>query len=218
MKKYISVLAACLAVATLLPTAQANELIGNGGFESDLLPNDSVPTFGNFTLFLGGVDPANQGLDMTDPVSGTNALTLSISGEDNAFVGFQQLVSVTAGEEYTYSLDLRQVGGVFDIQQAEYRFEWQDSMGMPIFNTDNGDLSGLSQTYQNFSRTEIAPAGAAQANIVFALASFNAGGTNTGTVYIDNVSVTSTKIPEPASASLMALAMGAFVARRRRRR
>jgi hypothetical protein len=61
--------------------------------------------------------------------------------------------------------------------------------------------------YAPFSLTATAPAGAEIARIVYAIQSFSPGPTNTGTVYVDDL----TFVPEPSSLTLL-------LARRRRRR
>lgn len=220
IKKLNSVLTIGMAVAAMAfvgPNVQAQNLLGNGGFESELGPDDSVPT-DTFATFTGG--PERPSLSTVAPNSGTQHLTAQILGVDATFVGIQQGIdNIIAGEEYTFSFFARGDGPV-DLN-AEFRIEYLNELGEFAEDqfTNNQDIApALTDTYAEFSQTNTAPEGAVSARAIFALATFNAG-TDTGTVFLDDASFTgvvSAAVPEPSSLGLMAAGLIGLATRRRR--
>jgi MYXO-CTERM domain-containing protein len=98
---------------------------------------------------------------------------------------------------------------------SEFRIEWRDA------TTEVGRTPNLSPVptsdYTPFNRTETVPAGANTARVVYAIQTFtDAGGGNTGEVFLDDMSFT--VIPEPVTVAMAGLAGLALVAMRRRRR
>lgn len=223
MKLSRVLLSAALVMGILAHSAQATELLENNGFESALAaPEMSLE--GNFSPFAGSAGGPAPGFPTTDtinPNACTSHLVASILGEDNAFAGIQQTFSdFVEGETYTYSLFAR-ADGALGIN-AEFRIEWLQADGATFVggqfdnNVDITGALGLSNAYQQFSQSDVAPAGAAFGRAVFAVQSFG-GGDNNGTVFVDDVSVDGLQaIPEPASAGVIALCLAGFVSRRRR--
>ena len=98
----------------------------------------------------------------------------------------------------------------------EYRIEWRSSVtNTEISRTPNQSLPIPTDVYAPWSVTALVPPGADTARVVYAIQTF--GGeptpTNTGTVYVDDVSFT--VIPEPSA--LMLAGLGALGLIRRRR-
>lgn len=219
MKKYIAMLSTGLAVAFLMNAsvqANATELLANAGFES-AIEQDTSPdtTWGGFTGY--GVFPL---LDTTAPNSGASHLALTMGGVDGSFQGVQQAENgIIEGEDYTFSIMARTADETDFGLNAEFRIEWLDAMGAFVggqFDNNVGIGGSVNDTYQTFSQTHTAPAGATTLRAVIAVQTFGAPGTN-GSLFIDDASLTGPKaIPEPTAAGLVALAMTGVVARRRR--
>lgn len=210
--------------------APAQNLLNNGGFESPLGFDFSDTS--NWNGFFGG--PAGTYLeafnDLGAPArSGSQALQLTINGvldemDPNyngtdlttgfdAFVGHVQTVmGLSEGTEYEFSLWAMAIGDVTN--GVEYRVEWQDAAGVEISRTNVEIQGGLTDSYQQFSFSEVAPTGTARAALVIAAQSFtNDGVVADTTVVIDDASFS--VVPAPASAALLGL--GGLVAARRRR-
>jgi hypothetical protein len=124
---------------------------------------------------------------------------------------------LAAGQPIRYSGWHKQIGAVFDIG-AEYRIEWRNSVSnTEISRTANFVPSNLTDgVYTSFSTDQVVPAGVDTARVVYAIQSFGAGATNTGTLTLDDLSFQ--VIPEPGSAALvLSGALGLMAAGRRRR-
>ena len=83
-----------------------------------------------------------------------------------------------------------------------------------ISATPNTLIGGLlTDSYQTFSLSAIAPAGTAKVVPVIAIETFSLSG-NPGDLFVDNASLS--VVPEPASAALLAISGLCALARRRR--
>lgn len=199
-----------LALTCAAP-ASANLLV-NPGFETTPLIDDGSGV-GKWLPFGGsGVGlPTLSATDSTSPLSGASHLALQIDNTANTFAGvFQDVGGLSAGEELTWSgwtMDLGQDAG-----GAEIRIEWRDSVGdIEVTRTANLVPTLTNGTYTQWSLTDLVPAGADTARVVYAIQSFGAGPNQLH--YVDDTSVT--VIPEPASLALLGLS-GLMVAGRRR--
>jgi hypothetical protein len=199
---YITLASAALACSS--GAAMAQSPVGNPGFDAAFL-GQAPPTIGNWASFLGGppvlkaeVDAAACGCTIV-PRTGASALTLIAQGGSDSFVGVQQPVpGISPGVSYTMTFWARSAGPINNA--VEFRIEWQDVNGNAIGNqfalTTRID-SSMTATYQQFSLTADAPAGAARANLVFDLQTF-AGAFNPVTpvfdtsVFIDDVELIQT--------------------------
>ncbi len=218
----------CCAVAAGLlmaaPAVQAQNLLDNGGFETQI-DFSGLEADNNWVAFFGGgsqgttstVDPA-----FTDPImpsEGAHHLSIINGGEQNGFSGVTQNFVASEGNLHTFEFDAKQNGPTFNIA-AEYRIEWRDAMGAFIggqFDLNTG-IVGLSESYDTYSIDAIAPAGAVSGSAVIAVQTFiPAPGDNAanffGQLYVDAASVTA--VPEPTSALLLMLGLAPMVARRR---
>lgn len=205
-----------LAMLAVSPAVNADELLSNGGFESAIEgPNTGVA--GNWNWFVLGADTTSSAsIETIAPLSGVSHLDLIMAGTDNSFVGVQQShVGVAEGTDYTFSFNARTDGNALGIG-AEFRIEWLDTDGNFVGDqfANNEVITGsLTDSYQLFTQTRVAPTDAAEVRVVFALQSFG-GGDNTGRVYLDDASLIG--VPEPSSAIVLAMGVVGLVTRRRR--
>lgn len=209
--------------AGMLPnTAAAANLLNNPSFESDLGFDFSDVT--NWNGFFGG--PPGTFLEAFNdtgapPNSGAKALEITLDGDATfptngfqAFVGqVQSVASVGAGDPVDLSVYARNNGSLLT-GNVEFRIEFIGDSGEIAREQINLE-SLLTDTYQQFGLSAVAPAGTTSANVVFAVASFNQDVLHSNSVLFDDVSLTI--VPEPASAALLALSAVGFLGRRRQR-
>ncbi|MEL7483126.1 MAG: PEP-CTERM sorting domain-containing protein [Planctomycetota bacterium] len=202
-----------IMIATVVAIAggvQGQNLLSNGGFEVGINydGNDS----GNWNAFFGGADFQQAEVVAETGGSGAQAMQIGTFNTANTFVGITQTVPVSGGSEYTFDFLAREViqNGIF----AEYRIEWKDAGGAFIggqFDLNTNLDAGLTSSFQPFSLTATAPAGAATGTVVIAVQTFGSAAPFEGFIQIDDASF----IPAPATAALMGL--GGLAAARRRR-
>lgn len=215
------------AVVSIGGAAQAQNLLGNPGFESDTLFDVSAfDNPGNWVAFFGG--PAGVFLESFNfvgapPLSGAQAMQTTIGPGSaapgyNAFTGQVQFVpGASAGVEYTFSIWARDLTNGAINGGAEFRIEFLDVNNNPVidpftYNTPIQDL--LTTDYQEFAVSAIAPVGTASVQAVLAVQSFANDGVNDANISVawDDASL----IPAPGSAALL-LGFAGLVSSRRRR-
>jgi hypothetical protein len=212
--------AAPVAALLLATSANAQNLLNNASFESDLGFDFSNVT--NWNGFFGGsAGTFLEAFNTTGaaPRTGDKALVTTIrvgSSNNNGFDGFtgqvQTVFGITAGTPYEVSVYAR--GNPTANTGVEYRVEWFDAANAFISTSNQSIQSLLTSTYQQFSYSEVAPANAAIAKVVFAVQSFTNNGSPADTsVAWDDASLT--VVPAPSAAGL--LAIGGLLAARRRR-
>lgn len=212
MKKHLVTcgLAALLSFVGL--SAQATNQLTDPGFEDPLLYTFDGPPFVGFWEGFSAGGAASSGHDTTFPLNGTGHSTLSILGDDNSFTGVFQDIPVLAGGQVDGSIWHASPDSALGVG-SEFRIEFHDAGGEIARVTNDGNVP--TATYSQISVGGVAPAGTVSARLVYAIQTF--GGepfpTNTGTVYLDDASLTG--IPEP-TAAIMALLGLAPLARRRR--
>jgi len=175
MRRNICTTLAAAVVACLGSAAIAQTEVGNPGFEG-AIQYDVPPALGSWTAFFGGpptsVLAAAASLDA--PRTGSAALLVSVSGDGNAFAGVQQPIgAIQPGVSYTLSLWARRAGNVNN--GVEYRIEWKDAVGGFIgnqFGLNTPIQDSLTDEYQQFTLTAVAPDGAVSCNLVIAVQSF----------------------------------------------
>jgi hypothetical protein len=186
--------------------------IANGGFESPVT-TDGPPFVGFWEAFNGGAGTQSANSNNM-PRSGAAHLILGINNTDNTFAGvFQDVPGLTPGASVTFGGYHLTTSNPLDVG-IEYRIEWRNSgTDTEVSRTANSTtpLPPLNQ-YAPFSLTATVPAGADTARVVYAVQSFGPGATNSGTVFVDDVSF----VPEPAAAMLVLPAAAVACARRRR--
>lgn len=198
------------AIALLAANQAAANQFVDPSFENQIT-YDGPPFLGSWEGFNAGAgSEAINGTVM--PRTGTLHLSLSIFGVDNAFAGAFQDVAVTAGSNYTFSGWHKTPSNPLDLG-VEARIEWRNAgSNSEISRTPNLTTAPTSD-YSQFMLSGVAPAGADLARVVYAIQTFGGEPTNTGTVFVDDVSFV---VPEPASVGLAAIAGFALLATRRR--
>jgi len=194
-----------LTLALAASAASAN-LLSNPGFESDIV-YDAVPP-DNWLGFSNpgvGVPVENFGVfsSTNNPRTGEQSLEVYISDFSGTFVGaLQQVTGLTSGLAATFS---GWIAGTSEGGSAapglEIRIEWIDfASGQEIART--GNLTPTpGDTYEFFSLTDIVPAGADAATLVFVLESFT-GPANLQVAFLDDTEFSVAPIPIPAVAFL----------------
>lgn len=204
-------LSAALAVALSGGQALAVNFLANPSFESPIT-YDGPPFVGSWEGFSGG-GTASSGVSTVNPLTGVQHLDLTILDANNAFAGaFQDVIGLTPGSSVTFSGN-HALGSVVDVG-TEFRIEWRNSVtntGMGA--TPNSTTRPAGAAYEPFSLTATVPAGVDSGRFVYAIQTFGGepGPTNTGTVYLDDLSV----VPEPTTALLAAAGLAAMIRRRR---
>ncbi len=173
MRRNLFALLTAAFVACASGAAMAQSAVGNAGFE-DATFGQAPPAAGNWASFFGGGPILDASLSTVAPHTGLSALHLQATGPNNAFVGVQQpLTGLTPGASYTFRMWARAAGNINN--GVEYRMEWRDTNGTIIgdqFALTTRIDSLLTNTYQQFALTAVAPAGAVQATLVFAVQTF----------------------------------------------
>lgn len=224
--------AALLGLVAILPCHEAasQNLLNNPGFETDVFFDFSDET--QFNGFFGG--PPGSVLEAFNttgatPFAGAQALELEISagtdpdsgapvGGFGSFTGHVQLVpGINPGDEVLFSVYARNNSVDDPTGTVEVRIEYEDSAGA-ILGTDQINLEAvLTDSFQLFDVSGIAPVDTVAANAVFAIASFVPGteaiDANINVVF-DNASLS--VVPEPTSLMLLAVAGTSLLAGRRR--
>lgn len=194
-------------VVVVAGLAQAQ--LANGGFE-DPITSDGPPFVGFWEGFSGGPG-AEAANDTVMPRSGAQHLRLSIFNTDNTFAGvFQDVPNLTPGSMGVFSGWNMTPSNPLDVT-VEIRIEWRNSVSDTEVGRTPNMTPLLTGSYEQFTLSAMVPAGADTARVVYAIQSFTPEPTNTGTVYIDDVSF----VPAPAGV-VMGLGGLVLVGRRRR--
>jgi uncharacterized protein (TIGR03382 family) len=205
----ISALAALVLLVWAVPNASAQNRLANPGFEAPIT-FDGPPFVGSWEGFSGGPG-ASASNSTASPRSGTMNADLSIINSDNNFAGVFQDVIINPGDVVTFSGWNRTPSNPLDVG-AEFRIEWRNSAtNTEVGRTPNSNPAPTS-AYTQFSLTATSPANADIARVVYAIQSFSPEPTNTGTVYLDDMSAT----PEPTTMTLGLVGLSLAGLRRRR--
>lgn len=211
MKKRLALFALMTAIVVVASPAMAQNLFKNPGFE-DPITSDGPPFDDNWEGFSGG-GTATSGNSSAEPRTGAMHLALTIDNSNNNFAGAFQDVAVSPGQLVTFGGWNKTISSPLDLG-AEFRIEWR-SASAEVSRTPNS-IPTITSDYTPFSLTATVPAGAIVGRFVYAIQTFGPEPTNTGTVYVDDMSVT--VVPEPASAGLIgAGALGLLALARRKR-
>lgn len=210
MCRTMAVLAALCVVASSVAQVSAQTLV-NPSFEDPIVfsgPNGIGVWFG----FNGGGGAASGNGNIM-PRTGAQHLLLEIPGLDNNFAGaFQDVTGLVPGQLATFSVWNKKVG-TYDIG-AELRIEWRNAADTAEISRTPNFVPTLTDDYTQFSMQGVVPPGAAIARVVYAIQSFGSGGTNTGTVFVDDAGFS--VVPEPATLALVGLSVLGLLSVRRR--
>jgi uncharacterized protein (TIGR03382 family) len=205
----IAALAALVLLAWAAPNASAQNRLVNPGFEAPITM-DGPPFVGFWEGFSGGPG-ATVSNSTASPRSGTQNADLSIVNTDNTFAGLFQDIFIAPGNVVTFSGWNRTPSNPLDVG-VEFRIEWRNAgTNTEVGRTPNSNPV-VTSVYTQFSLTATAPANADIARVVYAIQSFSPEPTNTGTVYLDDMSAT----PEPATMTLGVMGLALAGLRRRR--
>jgi hypothetical protein len=224
-----------IAIAAVLAfsasTTQAQ--LVNGGFDTAAFTANPI----SFSSGPGGTSGVGQGWAMfgsvvtnmarspDSPLSNPDALLVrQTAGTAWAANGAYQIVSITPGQQYTYTMSM-----LSDTGWGTYTTPVDISLSFlnASLKTNGlvwgaGSVGGFSlantptaiDTWWTNSFTSTAPAGAAYA-IVYAMFMENGAQASTLNMYFDNGSLTAT--PEPASLALVGMGLASFYLIRRRK-
>ena len=215
-----TICAACALLVALVVSSNASaqpNLLANPSFEQPITM-DGPPFVGFWEGFAGGGPNASASNSTVSPRTGTMNLDLTINNQDASFAGvFQDVPGMIPGTPTIWSGFHRTPTSptVFGLG-LEYRIEWRNSVtNTEVSRTPNSTTPVPTDVYAPFALNAVVPAGADTARVVYAIQTF--GGepnpTNTGTVFVDDVSFVA--IPEPSTLALAGL--GALGLLRRRR-
>lgn len=208
----VCVLAAMMA-ALAAPTASAQQLLANPGFE-DPITSDGAPFVGFWEGFSGGAG-ATSANDATMPRTGAQHLNLSITNTDNTFAGvFQDVPGLSAGQPFVFSGWHKRTTTPLDLD-AEVRIEWRNSGSDAEISRTPNFLPVLTTDYAPFALNANVPAGADTARVVYAIQTFTGGPTNNGQVFLDDM--LAAIVPEPASALMAGFGVMGWLGLARRR-
>jgi hypothetical protein len=204
--------AALAVVAFSARGASAQNLLANPGFE-DPVTSDGAPFVGSWEAFNGGAGASSVNSSVM-PRSGAMHLDLSIINSNNNFAGaFQDVPGLAPGTNVVFSGWHKTTTNPLDLG-TEIRIEWRNATA-EVSRTPNLVLVPVLGQYTQFNLPSVVPAGADTARVVYAVQTFGAEPTNTGTVFVDDTSFV--KIPEPSTVALAGLGGFGLTARRRRR-
>jgi hypothetical protein len=202
MRMMRSTFLAAFAVAALATAQASANLLANSSFEQPITM-DGAPFVGLWEGFSGGAG-ASSANGTAMPRTGLQELDLGIDGVDNSFAGaFQDVPNLIPGSPVIYSGYHKKGTDPADVG-IEIRIEWRNSISnMEISRTPNL-TTAPGNDYGLFSLPSVVPAGADTARVVYAIQTFGGepGPTNTGLVYVDDVSFV---VPEPATAMLLGM-------------
>jgi opacity protein-like surface antigen len=206
MRKILTAFAMIGALALGAASAQAQNVLGNPGFEA-LLPNPTTP-IGNWATFAGSTASSTQ--VTTQPHSGAMHMALETGARDT-FAGIYQDIDVPVLPGYSVTFSGWQKATTDPLgANIEIKFEWTGGPGTEIVS----DMLPSVGDYKQFSITKVAQPGVTDLRVTYAIATF-ADGLGDSTVYLDDMSVT--VVPEPATIGGLAIALAGLVHLRRRK-
>lgn len=207
----IAIAALAASSATAAHLDNPNQLV-DPGFEAPFVDDGSG--VGKWQPFSDGSTGNTSQTGGIMPRTDSGAAELNLVNA-NGFAGMFQDVTVgfaNAGQPWWYSgwhKSLGVAGG------SEIRVEWRDSVNdVEITRTPNSAPS-VGDQYEEFILSDVVPAGADTARVVYAIQSFGAGVPQS--VFVDDANFNFEAIPEPSTLALVGLSGLALAALRRRK-
>lgn len=210
MKVRVGAIATLAVMSMIAGTNQATAaLLTNPGFETAPFVEDGFGV-GKWAPFSNG-SPNTSEITSTMPRTGANSAELNLI-DVNGFAGFFQDVPAVPGADIDWSVWVKDVFGTGGA--IEMRIEYRDTSVDPsveVSRTANLVPTLTTGEYELVTLSDVIPAGADTARVVFAVQSF--GATPPQQFFVDDAMVNT--IPEPASIAMIGLAGLALAARRR---
>lgn len=217
-------MSACAPIVTgvallALPTAASANMLTNPGFEIEDMSGGTEDGLtgpeaaADWVQFRDTSPPPGTAFRNDDmPHTGQWDLLLQTESDTSGFTGAYEEVAASPGESFVFSVwakvdDLADgIPGIDDsgspTSEARFRIEWHSTAlgggSGEISRIESNITSMLTDTYQLFSISGVAPAGAQKLRAVLAL------NNNDDKFYFDDASVV---VPEPASLTLSATAL-----------
>lgn len=200
-RRSLPVFAVCALAAPQVPA----QLVANPGFEDPITvgAGSYVGVWDGFTAGSGS-SVANSAVS---PRSGGQHLDLSIVNAEARFAGIiQDVAGLTSGDPADFRGWHRRAGSPFDAE-VEINIVWRNSVTQSTVSQTPKLIPILTDTNAEFSVISEVPDGADTARLVYSIHTFGPEPTNTGTVFVDDMSL----VPEPAvtllsGSALLALA------------
>lgn len=210
MKVRVAAVASLAFALMIAGTNQADAgLLSDAGFESGAFVDDGSGV-GKWQPFADGSAGNTSEIGASMPRTDTYAAELNLVNP-NGFAGFFQDVPAVAGADIDWSAWVKDAlgnGGA----AVEMRIEYRDSVAdSEVSRTGNLVPTLTSTEYELVTLSDVVPAGADTARVVFAIQTFGAAPPQS--VFVDDAMVNT--IPEPATVAMIGLAGLALAARRR---
>ena len=209
MMKHLAVCAAIGAMLTLsASSAQAGNLLSDAGFESGAFVDDGSG-LGKWQPFADGSAGNTSEIGASMPRTDVYAAELNLVNA-NGFAGFFQDIPAVPGVASEWSAWVKDAlgnGGA----AVEMRIEYRDSVANTEISRTGNLVPTLTTTdYELVTLTDVVPAGADTARVVFAIQSF--GTAPPQQIFVDDAYATA---PEPTAAVIALLGLAPLARRRR---
>lgn len=210
MMKHLMTITAALAVVACSVNATQAALLADPGFESPFVEDGFG--VGKWAPFFDGSVGNTSATTATMPRTAAQSAELNLINA-NGFAGFFQDVAATAGDAIDWSVWAKDTSAAGPAGSVEFRIEFRDAVNDVEISRTANLVPALTSEYSLVTLSDVIPAGADSARVVFASQSFGAGVPST--VFVDDAQVLLNGIPEPTTALLALLGLAPLARRRR---